>query len=267
MRETRLDLSTRATGTIRGVACAVASATLVFFSALSACSSDTPTAPNDEGTGGSTTFATTHFDFRLYDGLVRADVDAVVTRLKGEHRRIVDDLEVPSMPRARVEIWSNEASFYAAMLDTVGTVYVGAKGYVLGPTGLRLVMLGDPPQTAVHEFAHVVTLNINRGFANNPRWLWEAVAVYEAEEFVEPASLPYMRPGSFPTLQQLDVSFDQGHWIYQVGYVLTAYIVEIWGMDTVIALIRAHGDIHGILGITVAEFEQGWHAWLAREYF
>ena len=33
------------------------------------------------------------------------------------------------------------------------------------------------------------------------------------------------------------------------------------------AIVLANGDIQGVLGITVAEFEQGWHAWVSREHF
>ena len=180
---------------------------------------------------------------------------------------IVDDLQVVSMPKVRVGIWSNETTFNAAMLAATGTIYVNVGGYILGAAGFRLLMIGNPAENAEHEFVHVVTLNVNRSFSNNPRWLWEAVAVYEAGEFFEPSSLSYMSPDNFPTLAQLDVDYDQGYWVYQVGHVLIEYIVETWGMDTVIALIAANGDIQGVLGITVAEFEQDWHAWLSREYF
>ena len=34
-------------------------------------------------------------------------------------------------------------------------------------------------EAAVHEFAHGVSLHVNPRFGNNPRWLWEAVAIYE----------------------------------------------------------------------------------------
>ena len=91
-------------------------ATFISFFALNACSSDTPTAPNGEETGTPITFATTHFDIHLYDGMVQADVEAVVDRLEAEHRRIVDDLQVSAMPRVAVGIWANETSFNAAML-------------------------------------------------------------------------------------------------------------------------------------------------------
>jgi hypothetical protein len=153
------------------------------------------------------------------------------------------------------------------MAATIGTVYTGATGYVLGPTGFCLLATGDPPQTAVHEFAHVVTLNINEEFANNLRWLWEAVAIYEAEEFYPPSTLAFMGPGNFPTLEQLNAEYNQGGWIYQVGYVLTEYIVETWGMDAVISLIESNGDLEGDLGITATELERGWHAWLTEQYF
>lgn len=248
----------------------LALATLVVFPALHSCSPDSPTAPNTGNTGDTgepATFSTDHFDIHLYDGLSQADVAAVADRLEAEYGRIVGDLGVAQMPRVNVGIWADQQSFYQAMEALNGMVYFGAGGYILGPTGFRMLMTGDPGQIAVHEFVHVVTLNINRSFSNDPRWLWEAVAVFEAGEFVEPTSLSFMNPGSFPTLAQLNVDYDQGYWIYQVGYVLTEYIVETWGFGAVISLIASNGDIQGTLGITEGEFEEGWHAWLSRKYF
>jgi len=38
----------------------------------------------------------------------------------------------------------------------------------------------------VHGFCHAVSLYVSPTFGNNPRWLWEAVALYENAEFVDP---------------------------------------------------------------------------------
>ena len=37
----------------------------------------------------------------------------------------------------------------------------------------------------VHEFAHCVSLQVNPRIANNPRWLWESVAIYESRQSVD----------------------------------------------------------------------------------
>ena len=41
------------------------------------------------------------------------------------------------------------------------------------------------PGESVHEFAHAVSLALDPSFSNNPRWFWEAVAVYEAREVTQ----------------------------------------------------------------------------------
>ena len=54
----------------------------------------------------------------------------------------------------------------------------------------------------VHEFAHCASMRVNPAIANNPRWLWETVALYEAGQIVDPRTLPYMtahRPRPAPT--------------------------------------------------------------------
>ena len=40
-----------------------------------------------------------------------------------------------------------------------------------------------------HEFAHCVSLKINPAIGNNPRWLWQAVALYEANLPWDPSML------------------------------------------------------------------------------
>ena len=70
---------------------------------------------------------------------------------------------------------------------------------------------------------------MNPRFANNPRWFWETVALYENGEFVDPRSLDYVVRGAFPTLQQLNVDPNGGTQIYQLGYVLGEFIVVAVG--------------------------------------
>ncbi|WP_282073328.1 hypothetical protein, partial [Janibacter hoylei] len=86
---------------------------------------------------------------------------------------------------------------------------------------------------AVHEFVHVATLNLEPDFGNNPRWLWEAVALYLANEFVDPRSTEIMQDQKCPSLQQLDAPFDNGGAIYEAGYLLIQFIETKWGFDKV----------------------------------
>jgi len=132
---------------------------------------------------------------------------------------------------------------------------------------MRLQYSDEVSQTAVHEFAHLVSLQVNSNFANRPRWLWEAVALYECQDFVYPKSLPYMVSGDYPTLSELNTDFNSSnHSIYSVGYVLLEFVVQTWSMAKVIDLIKTNGNIPSVLGITTQMFESGWHQYVEDKY-
>jgi len=108
----------------------------------------------------------------------------------------------------------------------------------------------------VHEFAHCVSLEVNDSFGNNPRWLWESVAVYESNQFRDPRTLSYMTSLTPPTFASLN-SFDNTR-VYEVGYTIGEFIVAQWGRPLLRSLIASNGDITGALGISPAQFERDW---------
>jgi hypothetical protein len=235
----------------------------VLFLHTSGCVGGQPTdVPADTAT-----HATAHFDFVLYDGLSWNAVRPSLDPMEAQYPRVTDDLQVPEPPRVRVEVWAARSAFDSATQATLGVIYQGATGYVLGTTGVRLLLNENTAQESVHEFAHVLSLNLNPTIANNPRWLWEAVAVYEAGQFVDPHSLPYLVQGDYPTLAELNTAYnDGGRRIYEVGYLLGEFIVLRWGRTGLVDLIRANGDT-AVLGLSQADFEAAWHAYIGERYF
>ena len=103
--------------------------------------------------------------------------------------------------------------------------------------------------------------------SNNPRWLWEAVALFENQEFVQPRTVSYLARGAYPTLQQLNADPNASRQIYDVGYVLGEFIVSQWGRAAFLQLIRTNGDLPGVLGISTPAFENSWARWLQDRYF
>ncbi len=244
-------------------------ATQTFFSMLLlplllCCGNENPSTPAD---GNGDSFETQHFSFALYDGLPVSMVAGIPEMLERNYQRIMDDLQVPTLPRITAKIWLERESFMAAMERDLGIRYVGAAGYVMGLDEFRMLFLSNSNTTPVHEFVHVVSLHVNSRIANNPRWLWEAVAVYEAGEFVDPKNLPFMVSGDYPTLAELSSDYNSSNGdIYRVGYVLLEYIVQAWGPDAVRQLIETNGNLQSVLGITTQEFETGWHRFIEEKY-
>jgi hypothetical protein len=171
------------------------------------------------------------------------------------------------MPQVTVKIWASYDNFLDAMESDIGIRYTGATGYVFGKEEIRIYDTNQTPLTAIHEFAHLVSMQINETIPNNPRWLWEAVALYVTNDFTDPKSISYMVSGEYPNLDELNTDYNSSnHSIYNVGYVLLEYIVQTWEMDTVISLIEANGNINNILGITIQDFESGWYQFIENEY-
>ena len=133
-----------------------------------------------------------HFIYHYDNGLTPDQVWPIVIALEENYARIVGHFGTFDMPKIKIAIWSDRAEFDRAMNNR----YPFATGYLNGREKLRLFYVEkDVPRTAVHEFVHSVTMFVSNDFANNPRWLWEAIAQYESDSFVHPKTLPYMVAG------------------------------------------------------------------------
>lgn len=206
------------------------------------------------------------FEFAVHGDASVVDTGAISDSLDAHYERILGDLGVRGMPVVTVGVWTDRQAFLDDMEATSGARYSGVRGYIVRPNEIRLLQQSDIAHVAVHEFAHLVSMQVNPAIPNSPRWLWEAVAVYEAGEFVDPRTLDYMTSGDYPGLEELNATLEVDYKIYRVGYVLIEYVVSNWGMDAVIGLIETNGDIAGQLGISPTAFEAGWHLFVEDKY-
>jgi hypothetical protein len=168
---------------------------------------------------------------------------------------------VADVAQVRVRIWQDQAAWNAEIARHFGRSFTTG-GYITGMDEMRLLAVDRVAVNATHEFAHIVSLYLNPGFANNPRWLWEATALYENGELVDPRTLGYMTGGRPPTLQTLNSDISANTQVYEVGYTLAEFVVETYGRDALLRLIRSSGDLATVLGLTPAEFERDWYAFV-----
>lgn len=235
--------------------------------ALMGCKSESPNQQDTEDIIPGDTVSS-HFTFILYDGLTSDIIPPILSRLEDNYQRVTNDLvSGQTIQPVNVKIWNDNEHFLEDMQKSLGVKYPGATGYVYGRTEIRLLKRGDITQAALHEFSHCVSFYVNSTIGNNPRWLWEAIAIYEAGEFVNPKSLSYLVQGNFPTLAQLNIGVNDGaQLIYQLGYIIVEYIKSTWGADKYIGLIKANGNTAAALGISTAEFESGWKKFVQNKY-
>jgi hypothetical protein len=175
--------------------------------------------------------------------------------METNYKRILSDLGLTKIPTVIVRIYPDLESFHK------GINFPGAPDQVLatafGKDDIRMVSPHNAgPESwmfayaAPHEFTHCVHLNISYA-PNNPRWLWEAVAQYEAKWFFNPGEIDFIRERSFPSLAELRNGME-----YMLGYAIIEAIKENWGFETVVSLIKNNGDIEKVLGIKQQLFEE-----------
>ncbi len=232
---------------------------------LASCG-DSPSAPSVSSTESLTEkLATAHFRI-LADRAEPGTLRAIADSLEAAYPRMTASLKSGEVTGVSVWVWTDSAAFYEAQRRNIDQSYPGSAGYVFSTRNLAVLVVPSVAPNASHEFAHLVSMAVNPRIANNPRWLWETVALYENGEFFAPMTLEYIRAGRYPTLAQLNAEVTSSHQVYEVGYVLGEFIVETWGMDGLIRLVQLNGDVAAACGLPVAEFESRWYGFMRAKY-
>lgn len=238
--------------------------TLVLGLAVSCGGS--PSAPSvSAGESPIERLSTPHFRI-LADRADASTLRAIADNLEAAYPRMTASLKSGDVTGVSAWVWTDSAAFYEAQRRNIGQSYAGTTGYVFPTRNIALLVVPRVASNATHEFAHLVSIAVNPRISNNPRWLWETVALYENGEFVAPMTLDYIRTGQYPTLAQLNAEVTSNHQVYEVGWVLGEFIVESWGPDGLIRLVQLNGDVAAAFGVPVAEFEARWYGFLRTKY-
>ena len=246
-------------------------ATLVLCAGCGASSSPAAPSPPQATTTSFQQHASANFTFQ-FSPMDAASVGNTAAVVESEYSRIVGDLGSPAIRRITVFLHPDVGSMQAAVISTVGTLPSFATGlvtnastiHVISPNRAATWSYAAGTRAIVHEFAHCVSLGVNPSLANNPRWLWEAVALYEAGDFVHPRSVPALANGQPPTLARLN-GFDNTD-IYQAGFTIGEFVIARWGRDGLIALIRNNGDTAATTGLSPAALLTEWYEFVRRRY-
>jgi len=105
----------------------------------------------------------------------------------------------------------------------------------------------------------------DKKFETFPTWLWEAVSVYEAQQFVDPKSLPYLSNEQYPGLSELNNRLKGGK-IYSCGYTIIEYILFKYKQNGLFKLIKSYGNIKNILDVTGDQFCREWYEYVKGKY-
>jgi hypothetical protein len=198
--------------------------------------------------------STKHFRF-LYTWIDSANINLIVSRLEADYTKILADLNVKKIAVVTVRIYPDIKSFHQGINFPNAPEMVLATAF--GKDDIRMV---SPDATGAdssmlmqgltHEFTHCVHLNIDYA-PNNPRWLWEGLAMFESGWFFHPKEIDIIKNKNFPQLATLGNGME-----YMLGYVIIEAIKDIWGFDTVIELVKKRGNVQAVLKLNEKEFEE-----------
>ncbi len=251
--------------------CSPAAIVLLLVAAGCGSSPTSPTAPASDGPATFVQHASEHFVFH-HTAIDGSSIATTAASLERDYARITAELAVRATPQVHVFLYTTRESLQAAVRPTAGELPAFATGLVTGADAIHILSprlaavwsYDNAVENIAHELAHCVSLVINPRITNNPRWLWESVALYEAGQFVDPRSLPYLAGGAVPTLESLN-GFDNTR-IYDVGYVIAEFIVSRWGREGLIALIATNGNLAAVTGLNATEFVTAWREFLRSRY-
>jgi len=220
---------------------------------------------------------TQHFTFLFSSSIDTATIIELANALESNYARIGQDLKTKPSYNIETDIYTQRWRYIKATGNWT------ASGNIEGISKLHFVEQAwgenDSRKVAVHEFAHTVTLkllldneaqpvnlnNFDKKFSTFPTWLWEAISVYEANQFVNPKTLPYLSNGQYPNISELNNRLKGGK-IYSCGYTIVEYIFSKYGQDNFISLIKNYGDLKRTFNVTDDQFCKDWYEFVKEKY-
>jgi len=217
--------------------------------------SDKPDALNKGDSLLSRKKSTKHFIF-LFSDIDRITADTIAVTLEKQYQKIVTDFKITNLPVVTVRIYPTAKSFHDginfpdAPPNILATAFGKTDARMISPHAVSAEEGAMVTHHIAHEFVHCVHLNIDYA-PNNPRWLWEGIAMYESGWFMNPAELDAIKNKTFPPLMSLNNGLE-----YELGYVILEAIYDLWGFNTIIDLIKKRGDTNACLQVNQEEFDR-----------
>jgi len=220
---------------------------------------------------------TQHFTFLFSSTIDTATIIKLANALEENYLRIGNDLKTQPSVNIETNIYAQRWRYIKA------TGNWSASGNIEGISKLHFVEQAwgenDNTKVAVHEFAHTVTLKLlldnetqpvnsksfDKNFSTFPIWLWEAISVYEAKQFVDPKTLPYLNNGQYPNISELNNRLKGGK-IYSCGYTIIEHILSKYGQDNFIRLIKNYGDLKRTFNVSDDAFCKEWYDFVKEKY-
>ena len=208
--------------------------------------------------------STDHFTF-LYSEIDSLIIGELAERLENAYHKILADFGLNKLPKTTVRVYPDKQSFHRGINfplgpeDLLATAFGKDDFRMTSPNSVNAEDSFLLVKMITHEFTHCVHLNIDYA-PNNPRWLWESVANFEAGWFIDPAEIEVVRKKAIPPLSMLNGLE------YQLGYVIVEAMKDLWGFEKVVQLIKERGDVQSVFQLSSKDFENKVYEHIYRKY-
>lgn len=220
-----------------------------------------------------------HFKFFAAQGAEDA-AEPLARELEANYERITRDLQVAPADKFEVYLFADVDSFHRASgrpdapATSIGTTQ-GTDIWLVSPLnpsgGLDTQeMLAAGVHEFVHALVHSINGSLDRNNYNIPIWLSEGLAGYEAGQMI-PEWRARMRElvaqDAIPSIGN-DLVPDRYDKVkgFPFSITLVEYILDEYGMEKVIAMLKSPSEVEAILGVSLSELDAGWRAYLHRTY-
>lgn len=167
-------------------------------------------------------------------------VNQMIQRSEQAYQGLLNDFQIKRMPKVAVRFYSDLNLYHNAVNTPLAPAWQQAMTW--GATNAYQEIRAAVPSASdksnelmmgsiVHEFVHLLTLQISPHHQPSPVWLWEGVAIYKGCcQWVKPDTLSYLKTGKYPSIMEIESRQDYEK-SYELGYYIIEYAVEKWGWD------------------------------------
>lgn len=218
--------------------------------------------------------------FAFYSTKVDIGVlDSLAIILENNYARITNRLGIQIEKKINVKVFPDVKSFHVAINYpnapdwAVGSL-VGGELLMVSPLNPGSVHTYESlMQVIVHEFAHIAVYYTTGDHAINglPKWLNEGYAQYEADqinEHIHKSVKTSLNDSIPPTWTQLNTTsameFGQMNG-YAVSATIVEFLIERYGIDKLVLLIKEPENIETIYGMPESTLEKQWIQYIRNE--
>ena len=215
-------------------------------------------------------FASEHFNF-YSENKYKNHCKKISEVLEKNHKKITDNLKIQSDEKTNIYVYSDLDSFHEAIGQPNASEWmVGAE---MGNNVMKMVSPYIDKskedymiKVAIHEFTHVLVRNINKEVV--PNWLNEGIATFEANQ-MDDSIKKFIKSNQVPKIMDLENMGaqrfgDNGGYAY--SYSIVEFIINQYGYDDLVDLIKSPKDFEKILGLSQDEFQNKWEVYLKSKY-